>query len=128
MTDAKKTIVLADDESYIAIAYRDGLERAGFAVTVANNGQDALGAVTLIKPDIVLLDLIMPKMNGFEVLKAIKADPALSNIPVIVLSNLSQVTDEAEVLRLGATDFLIKSDFSLKQIIEKVELVLSVAE
>lgn len=128
MTDTKKTIVLADDESYIAIAYRDGLERAGFAVTVANNGQDALGAITHIKPDIVLLDLIMPKMNGFEVLKAIKADPALSSIPVIVLSNLSQVTDEAEVLRLGATDFLIKSDFSLKQIIEKVESVLSTAE
>ena len=128
MTDTKKTIVLADDESYIAIAYRDGLERAGFAVTVANNGQDALGAISHIKPDIVLLDLIMPKMNGLEVLKAIKADPALSSIPVIVLSNLSQVTDEAEVLRLGAADFLIKSDFSLKQIIEKVESVLSTTE
>ena len=64
-------------------------------------------------------------MNGFEVLKAIKADPALSHIPVIVLSNLSQVTDETEVRRLGATDFLIKSDYSLKQIIEKVESVLS---
>ena len=128
MTDTKKTIVLADDESYIAIAYRDGLERAGFAVTVADNGQDALGAITLIKPDIVLLDLIMPKMNGFEVLKAIKADPALVNIPIIVLSNLSQVTDEAEVRRLGANDFLIKSDYSLKQIIEKVESVLAIAE
>ena len=128
MTDTKKTIVLADDESYIAIAYRDGLERAGFAVTVADNGQDALGAITLIKPDIVLLDLIMPKMNGFEVLKAIKADPALANIPIIVLSNLSQVTDEAEVRRLGANDFLIKSDYSLKQIIEKVESVLAVTE
>ena len=128
MTDTKKTIVLADDESYIAIAYRDGLERAGFSVTVANNGQDALGAITHIKPDIVLLDLIMPKMNGFEVLKAIKADPALASIPIIVLSNLSQVTDEAEVRRLGANDFLIKSDYSLKQIIEKVESVLAVAE
>ena len=128
MNDTKKTIVLADDESYIAIAYRDGLERAGFAVTVANNGQDALGAITHIKPDIVLLDLIMPKMNGFEVLKAVKADPALSDIPILVLSNLSQVTDEAEVLRLGATDFLIKSDYSLKQIIEKVKSVLSIAE
>lgn len=128
MNDTKKTIVLADDESYIAIAYRDGLERAGFAVTVANNGQDALGAITHIKPDIVLLDLIMPKMNGFEVLKAVKADPTLSNIPILVLSNLSQVTDEAEVLRLGATDFLIKSDYSLKQIIEKVKSVLSIAE
>ena len=128
MTDTKKTIVLADDESYIAIAYRDGLERAGFAVTVANNGQDALGAITHIKPDIVLLDLIMPKMNGFEVLKAIKADPALASIPIIVLSNLSQVTDEAEVRRLGADDFLIKSNYSLKQIIEKVESVLAVAE
>ena len=128
MTDTKKTIVLADDESYIAIAYRDGLERAGFTVTVADNGQDALGAITLIKPYIVLLDLIMPKMNGFEVLKAIKADPALVNIPIIVLSNLSQVTDEAEVRRLGANDFLIKSDYSLKQIIEKVESVLAIAE
>jgi type IV pilus assembly protein PilB len=68
---------------------------------------------------------VLPKVNGFEVLKTIKADPALANIPVIVLSNLSQVTDEVEVRKLGAIDFLIKSDYSLKQIIEKVESVFS---
>src|SRR3712207_3096871 len=119
MADIK--IVLADDEAFIRLAYKDGLERAGYKVTVAENGADALETVKSIKPQLVLLDLIMPKMNGFEVLKAIKTDASLKDTPVVVLSNLSQVSDETEVRGLGAEDFLVKSDYSLKQIIEKVQ-------
>jgi CheY-like chemotaxis protein len=116
-------ILLADDEAFIRQAYKDGMERAGLHVTVAQDGEEALALIKTDVPDIILLDLIMPKMNGFEVLKALKADPAYASIPVVILSNLSQSTDEAEVRQLGAVDFLIKSDYSLEQIIEKVSQV-----
>lgn len=114
-------LVIADDEAFIRQAYQDGLGRAGFEVHVAVDGEDALKVIKENPPDLILLDLIMPKKNGFEVLKELKADEQLRTIPVIVLSNLSQVTDEKEVRNLGAADFLVKSDYSLKQMIEKIK-------
>lgn len=114
-----KKIVLADDEKFIAIAYKDGLTRAGYTVVVAQDGEEALAKIKAEMPDLVLLDLIMPKMTGFEVLKAVKEDPALKNIPVMILSNLSQTTDAAEAKQLGADEFLVKSNHSLKELIEQ---------
>lgn len=113
-------IVLADDEKFIATAYKDGLERAGYTVAVAHDGVEALEKIKAEIPDLILLDLIMPKMNGFEVLANLKKDPSISNIPVVVLSNLSQATDEAEVRSKGAADFIVKSDLSLKELIERI--------
>lgn len=118
-----KSIVLADDEQFIAIAYKDGLERAGYHITVAHDGAEALEAVKNVKPDLVLLDLIMPKLNGFEVLKAIKADDSIKHIPVIILSNLSQPTDEAEARQTGALDFIVKADISLKDLSDRIAKV-----
>src|SRR5688500_18444497 len=115
-----KKIVLADDEQFISIAYKDGLERVGYIISTAADGEEALNKVRAEMPDLVLLDLIMPKMNGFEVLKALKSDPATANIPVIVLSNLSQATDANEVRALGALDFIVKSDISLKELTERI--------
>lgn len=125
MTDSKNpVIVLADDESFITTAYKEGFERAGFVVHVTDNGEDAVKMTKELKPDIVCLDLIMPKMNGFEALKAIKADPSLKDIPVAILSNLSQGTDEKEAKELGADDFVVKSDHSLIQVIERLNKLL----
>lgn len=119
-----KKIVLADDEQFIAVAYNDGLTRAGYTVVVAHDGAEALEKIKAERPDLVLLDLIMPKMNGFEVLKAVKADPELFKIPVMVLSNLSQATDEQEVRGLGAVDFLVKADISLQELTERIKKLL----
>jgi twitching motility two-component system response regulator PilH len=119
MADMKK-IVLADDEKYIAKAYAEGLSRAGFDVTTADNGTEALEKIKAIKPDIVLLDLIMPGMTGFEVLKKMTGDSDLKRIPVFILSNLSQETDKDEAMKLGAKEFLIKSDASLQDVVDKV--------
>ena len=116
-----KKIILADDEKFIAIAYKDGLSRAGYDVTVANDGETALQIIETEHPDLVLLDLIMPKMTGFEVLKALKAQPQLQAIPVIILSNLSQATDETEAKALGAAEFLVKSNLSLEELIKRLE-------
>ena len=116
-----KTILLADDEEFIAIAYKDGLERAGYSVVVVGNGEDALEQIKTLRPDLVLLDLIMPKMNGFEVLKALQADSELTAIPVVVLTNLSQSADEVEARSYGAVDFIVKADISLNDLLARIE-------
>lgn len=113
-------IVLADDEQFIARAYTQGLTKAGYKVHTASDGTAAFDMIKSIKPDLVLLDLIMPGMTGFEVLKAVKETEELSSIPVIILSNLSQETDQAEAKKLGAAEFLIKSDASLGDVINTV--------
>ncbi|HYV34037.1 MAG TPA: response regulator [Candidatus Limnocylindria bacterium] len=118
---AKKKIVLADDEKFIGRAYSEGLMRAGFEVTTVVDGADALAKIKALVPDMVLLDLIMPGMTGFEVLKAMKSEASLKNVPVIILSNLSQETDKKEAMGLGASDFIVKSDASLLEVVEKVK-------
>jgi DNA-binding response OmpR family regulator len=116
-----KKLLVADDEQFISTAYSDGLTRAGFTVFVAHNGEEAYDQAAKEKPDLILLDLIMPKMNGFEVLKKLKADPNLKDIPVIILSNLSQEADEEEVKKLGAVAFIVKSDISLAELTNRIK-------
>lgn len=123
MEPKNKTILLADDEQFIVIAYKDGLERAGYTVVVAHDGQEALEQAQATKPDLILLDLIMPKMNGFEVLKSLKLDANLALVPVMVLTNLSQSNDEEEARNSGAVDFVIKADISLKDLLGRIEAV-----
>lgn len=118
-----KTILLADDEQFIVIAYKDGLERAGYTVAVAHDGEEALSQAQATNPDLILLDLIMPKMNGFEVLRTLKADPNYAAIPVVVLTNLGQSNDEAEARSAGAVDFVVKADISLKDLLARIERI-----
>ena len=120
-TTNTKTILLADDEQFIVIAYKDGLERAGYKIVVAHDGEEAFNQAKATHPDLILLDLIMPKMSGFEVLKTYKADPELADIPVMVLSNLSQPADEAEARSYGVIDFVVKADVSLHDLQTKID-------
>jgi DNA-binding response OmpR family regulator len=117
-------VLLAEDDKFISRAYKDGLSRAGFLVVPAMDGAEAFLKAKESIPDIILLDLIMPLKNGFEVLEEIKADSDLKKIPVIVLSNLGQETDIDKARMLGAADYMIKSNFSMKEIIEKINKVL----
>lgn len=121
MKSEETKILLAEDDKYICRAYKDGLERAGFQILVAFDGVEAMKKVHSEKPDLILLDLVMPIKNGFEVLEELKKDPALKRIPVIILSNLGQDSDVEKGKSLGAVDYLIKSDFSMKEVIEKVK-------
>jgi CheY-like chemotaxis protein len=116
-TTTAPTIVIADDEPLILQAYQEGLQRAGFTIVAAADGEAALQAIKEHPPSLVLLDLIMPKLNGFEVLKQLQNDGSLNHIPVIVISNLSQTTDEEQVRKLGAVAFIVKSDYSLKELV-----------
>ena len=116
-----KTILLADGEQFITVAYKDGLEKAGYRVIVAHDGQEALDKARSDNPGLIILDLILPKVNGFEVLQTLKSDEMLKNIPVLVLTNLSQGSDEDEARSYGIVDFMVKADVSLKDVLDKVE-------
>jgi DNA-binding response OmpR family regulator len=122
--NSAKSILLVDDEQFIAVAYKDGLERAGYTVNVAHDGEQALDFLKSAKPDIMLLELLLPKMNGFELLQIMKADESLKDIPVLVLTNLSQDSDEAEARSYGIVDFMVKSDVSLKDLVTKLHELL----
>jgi DNA-binding response OmpR family regulator len=115
-TARPKKILLAEDDQFISRAYADGLGRAGFEIITALDGVEALAHMRSEKPDLVLVDLIMPGKNGFEILEEMKADASLRNIPVIILSNLGQESDVERGKTLGAADYLIKSNLSLQEV------------
>jgi len=121
----KKKILLAEDDRYILRAYKIGLEKAGFVVVPACNGAEAIEKIKSEKPDIVLLDLMMPEKNGFEVLEEVKKDKQVKHIPVIIFSNLGQESDIEKAKALGAVDYLVKSDLYMKEVVEKVKEHLS---
>lgn len=120
-TQPQKTILLADDEQFILVAYKDGLERAGYNVILAEDGEQTLQQMRDMQPDLVLLDIIMPKLNGFEVLQAARQEPAIAAIPIAVLTNLSQLNDEQEARAAGAVDFIVKADVSLNDLLDRIE-------
>lgn len=123
MTKKVKHILIAEDEEAYSRVLRYKLEEEGFDVATAINGAEALTAAHAKKPDLLLLDLIMPVMDGFEVLEKWSADPLLKKVPVIVLSNLGQEEDIQRTKKLGAKDYLIKSDMDLVKVVEKVKTI-----
>ena len=116
----KKKILVVEDDKFLSSAYKAKLTKAGFEVVMALDGEEATTALTTFTPDIILLDLIMPKKDGFAVLQEIKASDKWKNIPVIVASNLGQKEDIDRGMALGAKDFIIKSDLSLDDLIKKI--------
>ncbi len=121
MTEKIVKILLAEDDKFIARAYTDGLQRAGFKILLAVDGSQVLEILQNELPDLILLDIIMPEKNGFEVLEEIKKQDKLKNIPVIILSNLGQDTDIQKGLKLGAIDYMIKANFSIAEVIKKIQ-------
>ena len=124
MTERGKTILLVEDDRFLRRAAEATLKRSGFAVVVAADGEEALRMVGPSRPDLILLDLIMPKIQGFEVLRRLKEDPATAEVPVIVLSNLGQENDVQRALQGGARGYLIKVNLSLDELVKAVEAAL----
>ena len=120
----KNKILLAEDDKFISLAYKDGLGRAGYEVVHADNGKKALDLAKKENPDIIMLDIIMPEMNGFEVLEELKKIPKTKNIPVVILSNLGQESDILKGQELGATDYMIKSNYSLGEVVDKIKKII----
>jgi DNA-binding response OmpR family regulator len=120
MTDVNPTVLLVEDDRFLRRAAEASLRQAGFTVALAGDGEEALRQVAAVKPAIVLLDLIMPKLQGFEVLRRLKAAPATASIPVVVTSNLGQETDVKQAMNLGAAAYFIKSNLSLQELVAVV--------
>lgn len=114
-------IVLIEDDEVLGKVMMTELTDAGFKVTQAYDGEEGLEVVRKIHPDLVLLDLILPKKPGFEVLEALKASPDTKDIPVIILTLLGEDEDIKKGLKLGAEDYLVKSNHVLSEIIEKIK-------
>lgn len=115
-------ILLAEDDKFIAMAYQAGLENAGWRVLLASDGDEALDVLKKEGASLILLDLMMPKKNGFEFLEITNADEKLRKIPVIVLSNLGQESDIKRCKDLGAVDYLIKANFSMQEVVDRVKM------
>lgn len=120
-----KHILVIEDDSQLRDALSRKLAKSNFTVSTASDGEEALRVLETLTPDLILLDLIMPKKDGFAVLEAIKKTPALKNIPVIIASNLGQKGDRDKGLQLGAKDFIIKSDTSLTDMVAKINKFLT---
>jgi len=120
---AKKILIIEDDK-FLRELIAKKLQKEGYEISEAVDGEEGIKKVKEEKPDLVLLDLILPGIDGFEVLSRAKEDPALSQIPVIILSNLGQKEDVERGLGLGAVDYLIKAHFTPGEIIEKIRAIL----
>ena len=123
--DQKKKILLIEDDKFLLKLYSDKLNREGFEVSMSITGEEGLGKVAAEKPDLVLLDIILPQKNGFDILSEIKLNSATKNIPVIILTNLGQDSDIKTGFELGAVDYLVKTDFSITKLPEIVRKYLA---
>jgi len=119
-----KKILFIEDESALQKTFGELLRQEGYEVVSALDGEIGLKLVKEKNPDLVLLDLILPKVNGFDVLKKIKEDKETKNIPVIVLTNLEEIEDVNKVIELGATTYLVKANYSLTELLEKIKKTL----
>ncbi len=117
----KKKIMVVEDDIFVMDIYHTKLEQEGFQVIEAANGLEALKKLEKIIPDVMLLDIIMPYMDGLEALEKIKADDRFKDIPIILLTNLSQKEEVTKGLGLGANDYLIKSHFTPSEVLEKIK-------
>jgi DNA-binding response OmpR family regulator len=120
-----KKILFIEDEKSLQEILGQVLKQHGFEVKEALNGQDGIDFVEKFEPDLILLDLILPKVNGFDVLKKIKSNEKTKKIPVIILTNLESGENVQRVLELGAFDYLVKSNYSLNEIVNRVENALN---
>jgi DNA-binding response OmpR family regulator len=118
--EQKKRMLLVEDDSFVSSIYQTKLEHEGFEVALATNGLEALKQLEGGTFDMVLLDIIMPYMDGIETLRKMKGAEAWKNIPVILLTNLSEREKIEEALGIGANDYLIKSHFTPSEVIEKI--------
>jgi len=114
-------ILLADDDENLVEMYGERLKLSGYKVTIARNGEEALQAVEKDKPDIILLDVMMPKLDGYGTLSALKSDPKTKDIPVVMLSALIQDLNMKKASELGADEYLVKSETMPGQVVAQIE-------
>lgn len=127
ITNTKKiTVLIVEDDNTLADMYKQKFELEGFNIALASDGDSGISKAKECQPNIILLDVIMPKMDGFTTLAAIKADAAIKNIPVILLTNLGQEEDMSKGSKMGAVGYLIKANLTPAEVVNKVKEVLKI--
>ena len=119
-----KKILFIEDESALQETFKDFLDQEGYQMVSALDGEIGLRLAKIEKPDLILLDLILPKKDGFEVLEELKKEEGTKDIPVIVLTHLEEMEDVQKAIELGARDYLVKANYSLKDVVEKIKKAL----
>jgi len=126
MPNDKKKILLVEDDRFLSEMYVTKLTESGFDVEVAYDGKEGLAKIEEFMPNLILLDIVLPGMDGFEILQKIKKEESLKNILVIALTNLGQREEVEKGLRLGASDYIIKAHFTPTEVVAKVKRLLGV--
>ena len=124
-TDKKYRIVLVEDEDILSNLLAQKLEDAGYAVEIARDGEQGLQAILNNRPDLVLLDMMLPKLNGFSILEQLAEKKMLPDLPVVVISNSGQPVEIERAQKLGIRDYLVKLNFDPDEVLEKVKYILS---
>mgnify|MGYP001571948510 CR=1 FL=1 len=116
-----KRILLTEDDEFLSALIKNRLEREGFEVKIAKTGDEVISILKIFKPDLVLMDIILPGKFGFDVLEEMRADPKLSQVPFMVISNLGQETDIARAKSLGAVDYFVKARIMIDDLIKRIK-------
>lgn len=116
-----KKVLLVEDDQMIRTMYESKLKQAGYSVTSVDNGADGLRLALEEKPDIILLDVILPQVDGFSVLEEIRSNKDMKSLPIIMLTNLSTEEDKEKGKSLGATDYFVKASFTPAQMVEMLK-------
>lgn len=125
MQETKKTILIVEDDVFLSDMYSTKFNASGYDVRLVEDGKQCVDVLKEgLRPVVVLLDIVMPKMDGIEALTMLKKDDDLKGIPVILLTNLGQESDIAKGMELGALDYLVKAHFTPSEVVKKVEEVL----
>ena len=120
-------ILIVEDDPFLLKMYNKKFQVEGFQVETAEDGISGLQKMKTFIPDLVIMDVMMPKLNGLEAVEKAKSDPATSNIPILILTNLSAATDAEAAVKKGAVGFLVKSDTTPTQVITKVKTILKMS-
>jgi DNA-binding response OmpR family regulator len=122
----KKKLLIIEDDLVLRDALEEFLISEGFEVSSAIDGEEGIQKISEQKPDLVLLDIVLPKKNGYEVLEEVKANKETANIPIVLLTNLGSAMDVEKALRLGATTYLVKADYKLDEVTQKIKEILDI--
>jgi len=124
MKQIMKKILIIEDDSFLSEMYSTKLIQEGFETEIAINGKQGMDKIKNIKPDLILLDIVLPKMDGFEILESVKKDSKLKNIPIVLLTNLGQKNEIEKGLLLGADEYIIKAHFTPTAVVTKIKEIL----
>jgi len=119
-----KSILLIEDDPFLIDIYTTKLKESGFGVAVATDGEQAIIKIKELKPDLVILDIVLPEVDGWEILRKIKSELKLEDLKVIILSNLGQKEEVEKGINLGAVKYLIKAHYTPSQVVEEIKKVL----